>query len=126
METPVTDLIPEVINPIEDPNKKPRNTSFNLSLSNTTHRPSRKCPAIEDSMEIGGWSCSKCGSLLPHDDCLGVNESRWFRVMGYHCHVCENRWITEKWAKVEDKRGQKFTTMCKWELKRPDKKHELE
>lgn len=98
--------------------EKRRNVNFGLSLSNTTYRSSIKCPERKDPFEYGGGTCSQCGSSLPHDDYVGVVESRWFRVYGYNCHNCGHRWLNEKRTAEELKRGQKYTTMSKWELKR--------
>jgi hypothetical protein len=98
--------------------EKRRNTSFGLSLSNTTYRPSRRVPDISEPMEQGGSSCIKCGVLLPHDDYVGIPESRWFKVYGYHCHVCGNRWLNDKRTREEERKGQKYMTMGKWEIKR--------
>jgi len=98
--------------------EKRRNTNFGLSLSNTTYRSSIKSPERKDAFEYGGGTCSQCGASLPHDDYVGVVESKWFRVYGYNCHVCGHRWLNEKRAAEEIKRCQKYTTMSKWELKR--------
>ena len=101
--------------------EKRRNINFGLSLSNTTYRSSRRVPDISEPLEQGGSSCSKCGILLPFDDRVGVPESRWFRVYGYHCHACGYRWLNEKRAKEEERKGQKYMTMGKWEIKRSQK-----
>lgn len=102
----------------KEPFKKKRNTSFNLSLSNTFYTSQRVCPTIHDHMEIGGWSCSKCNQLLDHDDCVGIPEAHGFKVYGYHCHRCDHRWLREKYKLIEERCGQSFMTMGKWEIKR--------
>lgn len=118
-ETNIRDLDPITDFPeVEEPIKKKKNTTFNLSISNTFQRSRIKCPNLTDPMEDGGWACRDCRKPIPHDDLVGIPESNGFIVYGYNCHTCGHRWLKEKYAEVEIRCGQSFMTLGKWEIKR--------
>jgi hypothetical protein len=115
------DLDDTILTQIEQPIKeKKKKHIFGLSLTNTfsPYSLNSKVPHINAPMEDGGWSCKKCGKSIKFDDCLGISESSYFKVIGYYCHHCEHRWLRPEYQEEEDRSGQNFMSKSRWELKK--------
>jgi hypothetical protein len=99
--------------------QKTKKHIMGLSLTNTMPTGSHiKAPSLKEPMEDGGWSCKKCGKPIKFDDCLGISESSYFKVIGYYCHHCDHRWLRSEYKDEEDRCGQNFMSKSRWELKK--------
>lgn len=70
-----------------------------------------------ETWENGGQTCSRCKTIVPHDDLLGYWDASAvvFTVVGYYCSKCENRHLMKKYVSEERKQTGKYRTMSGWE-----------
>ena len=101
-----------------DKKKKKTYGYNNLNITTTMKRHRFAIPALDDPFEKGGWACSGCKSMIPHDDLVGEQKGDIFKVFGYHCQKCNYRFVHKKYEDEESRSGTKYMTMGKWDVLR--------
>lgn len=109
-------VLEEIVEEKKPAERKSSRSSYNMNITTTLKRPRFQVPSVAAPFEDGGWNCSVCKKPLPHADYVGEQKGDCFKVVGYYCHECGNRYVYEKYAVEEKRSSNKYMTMGKWEV----------